>query len=107
MHVSRILDIANDYRLLADIIDSRSYFYALDVAALAGRREYFNLEKWLENTTAAQGSAFVRAALEFVGHKVRHDLARQDQEVAQSTEASTVSLTAPIVATYLRALRSQ
>lgn len=106
LNVTRILDIANDFKLLPDILDQRPFYFALDVAALAGRREYLNLEKWLETSTTEHGSVFVRAALEFVGHKVRHDLGRQDQDVQQNSEP-TMSLTAPIVATFLRALRSQ
>ena len=101
------MDIAHEYKLLGDILDSESYFFALDVAALAGKKEYLYLEKWLETSTSSRGSTFVRAALEFVGHKVRHDLSRQDQDVAQSTQPTTLAIPAPIIATFLRALRSQ
>ena len=108
MNANRIVDIAADFSLLSDILeDQEAYFFSLDVASLAGRREILNLEKWLETATAEKGSTFVRAALDFVGHKVRHDLARQDQDTAQGSEPTTLSLAAPIIATFLRALRSQ
>jgi len=107
MNANRILDIAADFSLLSDILeDQEAYFFSLDIASLAGRREILNLEKWLETATAEKGSTFVRAALDFVGHKVRHDLARQDQDTAQASEPTTLSLAAPIIATFLRALRS-
>lgn len=106
LNVSRVLDIGDDFKLLGDLLSLQPHYFALDVAALAGRREILNLEKWLETSVVNNGSEFVRAALEFVGHKVRHDLDRQDQEM-QNQDPTTSSLTAAIVATFLRALRSQ
>jgi CCR4-NOT transcription complex subunit 1 len=93
--------------MLADLLQDKTDFFALDAACYAARHEYIDLERWLENAITSDGSGFVRAALDFVGHKVRHDLNRQDQAVQQGSEPSTLSVTAPIIATFLRALRSQ
>lgn len=107
LNVTRVLEIAHDFKLLRDILEASPDYYALDVAALAGRKEYIDDERWLESAVATHGSVFVRAALEFVGAKVRHDLNRQDQDVQQASDPTTVSLTASTIATFLRTLRAQ
>lgn len=107
LDIGRVVDIAHDFGMLADILLEKTDSFALDAACYAARHDFIDLEKWLENAITADGSTFVRAALDFVGHKVRHDLSRQDQAVQQGSEPSTLSITAPIIATFLRALRSQ
>lgn len=105
INVSRILDVAQDLKILDLVLELRPYFLALDLAALASRREYLNLDKWLSNSIGSQGGVFVRATLEFVGHKVRHDLQRQEQDAPG--EPTTLSLSAATVALFMRALRLQ
>ncbi|KAI5474877.1 CCR4-NOT transcription complex subunit 1 [Pseudohyphozyma bogoriensis] len=103
INVSRILDVAQDLKILDLVLDLRPFFLALDLAALASRREYLNLDKWLTGSIATHGGAFVRATLEFVGHKVQHDLRRQELDPPEPT---TLSLSAATVAIFMRALRS-
>ncbi|KDE03641.1 hypothetical protein MVLG_05891 [Microbotryum lychnidis-dioicae p1A1 Lamole] len=103
MNVSRILDIAQDLKALDLVLELRPFFLALDLASLASRREYLNLEKWLGGQMTAQGGVFVRATLEFIGHKVGHDLHRQELDPAP--EPTTLSLGAATVALFMRALR--
>ncbi|KAM0747379.1 Not1-domain-containing protein [Meredithblackwellia eburnea MCA 4105] len=103
INVSRILDIAQDLKILDLVLELRPFFLALDVAAVASRREFLNLEKWLTNSISTHGTAFLRATLDFVKHKVQHDLRRQE---ADPPEATTLSISAVTVATFMRALRS-
>lgn len=103
VNVSRILDVAQDLKILDVVLDLRPFSLSLDLAALASRREYLNLDKWLSNSIATHGGVFVRATLEFVGHKVRHDLQRQELDPAP--EPTTLSLSANTVAMFMRALR--
>lgn len=105
MNISRILDIAQELKVLDMILELRPFFLSLDLAALASRREYLNLDKWLASTIAANGGVFVRSTLEFVGHKVTHDLHRQEMDPAP--EPTTLSLSATTVAMFMRALRLQ
>lgn len=105
INVSRILDVAQDLKILDLVLDLRPFFLSLDLAALASRREYLNLDKWLAGSIAAHGGVFVRATLEFIGHKVKHDLARQ--ELDPPPEPTTLSLNAATVAIFMRALRLQ
>lgn len=105
MNVSRILDVAQDLKILDLVLDLRPFPLSLDLAALASRREYLNLDKWLANSIATHGGVFVRATLAFIGSKVRHDLQRQGLD--PSPEPTTLSLSAAIVAIFMRALRLQ
>ena len=105
INVSRILDVAQDLKILDLVLELRPFFLALDLAALASRREYLNLDKWLASSIAALGGVFVRATLEFVGHKVRHDLVRQ--ELDPPPEPTTLTLSAVTVALFMKALRLQ
>lgn len=105
INVSRILDVAQDLKILDLVLELRPFFLALDLAASASRREYLNLDKWLASSIDQLGGVFVRATLEFVGHKVRHDLLRQELDPAP--EPTTLTLSAATVALFMRALRLQ
>ncbi|KAK4047270.1 CCR4-NOT core subunit cdc39 [Microbotryomycetes sp. JL221] len=105
MNISRIVDVAQELKLLDVVLELQPTFLALDAAALAGRREFLNLEKWLTNALAAHGEPFVRTVLEFLSHKARHDLQRQEFE--PSPPPTTLSLSAQTVALFIRSLRMQ
>lgn len=102
INVARILDVAQDLKILDALLDIRPFTLALDLAALASRREYLNLEKWLQSSISLHGNDFIRTALEFLDNKVKDDLSRQDPQA----EHKFILLTVSAVATFLRVLRS-
>lgn len=105
MNVTRIVDIAQDLKALDEVLDSlRPFELALDMAALASRREYLNLDKWLTSQIKSHGGGLVRATLEFVGHKVGHELNRQEMEM--QVEPTTLALNAATIAIFMRVLRA-
>ncbi|GAA5970047.1 hypothetical protein JCM3765_004764 [Sporobolomyces pararoseus] len=105
MNVTRIVDIAQDLKALDEILDNlRPFELVLDMAALASRREYLNLDKWLTSQIKSHGGGLVRATLEFVGHKVGHELNRQEMEI--STEPTTLAFNAATIAIFMRVLRA-
>jgi len=106
MNVTRIVDIAQDLKALDEILDSlRPFELALDMAALASRREYLNLDKWLTSQIKSHGGGLVRATLEFVGHKVGHELNRQEMEM--QVEPTTLALNAATIAILMRVSRAK
>lgn len=105
MNVTRIIDIAQDLKMLDQILELRPFVLALDLAALASRREYLNLDKWLTGQIQQHGGQLVRATLEFVGHKVQHELRRQ--ELDHPPEPTTLALNAATIAIFMRVLRAQ
>jgi CCR4-NOT transcription complex subunit 1 len=74
--------------------------FALDLAALASRREYLNLEKWLADSYALHGDAFTHAIMEFLDHKVKSDMSRD-----AGAELRTLSLNAQTIAIFISFLR--
>ncbi|GAA6057943.1 hypothetical protein JCM3770_004447 [Rhodotorula araucariae] len=104
MNVTRIVDIAQDLKALDEVLSLRPFVLALDLAALASRREYLNLDKWLATQMQQHGAQLVRATLEFVGHKVQHELRRQEMD--HPPEPTTLALNAATIAVFMRVLRA-
>ncbi|KDQ13139.1 hypothetical protein BOTBODRAFT_188668 [Botryobasidium botryosum FD-172 SS1] len=102
LNITRILDIAQDLKILDSLLEVRPFGFALDVAALASRREYLNLDKWLADNVNAHGEAFTRAVMDFLELKISSELQRQDPQVEQRT----MSLNPQTVAIFIRVLRS-
>lgn len=102
MNVSRILDVAQEVKIVDRLLESHSFFFAMDLAALASRRDLLDLDKWLQEQINRNGSEFIRSALEFIDAKVKDDLSKQEPQA----EHTSVPLTVHTVATFLRVLRS-
>lgn len=66
LHITRILDISQDLRCLSDLLDFQTAPFVLDVAALAARREYLNLDKWLQEMINKHGNDFVMETYRFL-----------------------------------------
>ena len=99
--LSRILDIAQELKALPQILESKPYFFAMDLAALASRRDFLNLEKWLQDRIRVSGVEFVRSALQFLHEKILAAFARSDK--AQTMKPS-VPLSAEVISTIGRVL---
>ncbi|KAK0539323.1 CCR4-NOT core subunit cdc39 [Tilletia horrida] len=101
-NVNRLLDVAQDLKILDALLKIQPSHLALDIAALASRREYLNLDKWLQDNIGESGSAFIQTTLEFVDSKVKDELARPDPQAEQNFQPLLVQT----VAIFLRVLRS-
>ncbi|KAJ1569392.1 hypothetical protein HK405_005645 [Cladochytrium tenue] len=100
--LSRILDVAQEMKALSQILETKSYPFAIDLAALASRRDYLNLEKWLQDRIRLDGNVFIRATLEFLREKVASQLMRPDATAIPNA----VPLSVQVVAIFLRILQS-
>jgi CCR4-NOT transcription complex subunit 1 len=83
----------------------RPFGFALDVAALASRREYLNLDKWLLDNVANHGAEFLHAVLEFVEEKVQTE--KLIRLADPQPEARTMSLNPNTITIILRMLRNR
>jgi CCR4-NOT transcription complex subunit 1 len=97
--LSRILDLAQEIKILPQILETKPFNFSIDLAALASRREYLNLEKWLLDHIKEEGTGFLVACLEFLREKVTAKLVRQ--------EKASVPLSLDVAAIFLRILFSQ
>eukprot|EP00004_Rigifila_ramosa_P003722 TRINITY_DN1396_c0_g1_i5.p1 TRINITY_DN1396_c0_g1~~TRINITY_DN1396_c0_g1_i5.p1 ORF type:complete len:1958 (-),score=482.55 TRINITY_DN1396_c0_g1_i5:140-5680(-) len=91
--VKRLLDLASDLRALPVIIErADSPMFVLDMASLAARRDFLNLEKWLADRFASAGNTFLGNCLQFLRERS-----------AQSSKPSP-ALVPEILAVYLKFL---
>ncbi|KAJ3103919.1 hypothetical protein HDU97_009731 [Phlyctochytrium planicorne] len=101
--LSRVLDIAQEIKALPQFLEAKPFSFAIDLAALASRRDYLNLEKWLQDRIRLDGNAFVRACLDFLSDKVS---SQSRPENATSLHQS-VPLSVDVVAIFLTILHSR
>jgi CCR4-NOT transcription complex subunit 1 len=79
--------------------------FALDVAALALRRKYLNLDKWLADNVNTHGAEFLHAVITFL------ELKAQNEKTARlsdpSAETRTIALSPQTITMFLRILRTR
>ncbi|RPB11593.1 Not1-domain-containing protein [Morchella conica CCBAS932] len=100
LNITRILDISQDLRCLSDLLEAQNAIFVLDVASLAARREYLNLEKWLQEMINKYEGEFVMQCYRFLHIKA-------DAEYTQAREGgkpTMVSLRVGPVHTFLTLL---
>ena len=68
--LSRILDVAQDLKALSLMLNGQPFPFVIDLAILASRREYLNLEKWLTDKIREHGEVFVAATVKFLQRKI-------------------------------------
>eukprot|EP01114_Cavostelium_apophysatum_P013415 TRINITY_DN3247_c0_g1_i5.p1 TRINITY_DN3247_c0_g1~~TRINITY_DN3247_c0_g1_i5.p1 ORF type:complete len:2234 (+),score=701.16 TRINITY_DN3247_c0_g1_i5:75-6776(+) len=65
--LSRILEIATqDLKALPQILDARPFFFSIDLASLASRREFLLLEKWVQEKIGEHGDTFIKACVYYI-----------------------------------------
>lgn len=82
------------------MLDSSNYAFASELAALASRREYLNLEKWLKDKISLEGLSFVEAVLSFLDAK----LVQHAQQGQPAQGVGRVNLSVETLALFLRVL---
>ena len=86
------------------LLDVRPFIFALDVAALASRREYLNLDKWLADNITQHGATFLRAIIDFLDVKTTSE---KNSRVMESPDPRTMALNPQTIAIFLRVLRNR
>lgn len=64
--LSRILDVAQDLKSLSMLLNGTPFAFVIDLAALASRREYLKLDKWLSDKIREHGEPFIQACVTFL-----------------------------------------
>ena len=120
LNITRILDVAQDLKvrfpfifvrssserhsqILDSLLEVRPFTFGLDVAALASRREYLNLDKWLADNVTNHGAEFLHALIEFLEVKMESERMAKMTEV----ESPTMVLNPQTITVFLRTLRNQ
>ena len=123
LNITRILDVAQDLKvkyqltsltssqnsfvtkILESLLEVRPFTFALDVAALASRREYLNLDKWLADNVANYGAEFLGSLIRFLEQKMDNEKTCRLSDPAG--ESRTMSLNPSTITIMLRVLRNQ
>lgn len=67
MNLSRVLDITQEVKeSLMPIVDCEDYYFAVNLAILAGKRDFLHYDVWLQRRIAEVGSPFIKALLKYV-----------------------------------------
>ncbi|KAI6043010.1 Not1-domain-containing protein [Pisolithus marmoratus] len=104
LNITRILDVAQDLKILENLLEVRPFTFALDVAALASRREYLNLDKWLADNVASHGAEFLHSMIVFLEVKMESEKVSRVSD--PPVDSRTMSLSPQTVAIFLRILRN-
>ncbi|KAI0928230.1 hypothetical protein AcW2_004306 [Taiwanofungus camphoratus] len=104
LNITRILDVAQDLKILDSLLEVRPFTFALDVAALASRREYLNLDKWLADNVTAHGADFLHSVIAFLDLKMDSEKATRISDPV--VEHRTMPLNPQTITIFLRVLRN-
>ena len=109
--VSRLLDVCQELRALSEVLEATPAPFCLELAALAARREYLNLEKWLCDQFAGRGVTFMQASVSFLDAKLREDgngghqsKDEKDNGANGSTIKPSISISVETLAIFLKVL---
>jgi CCR4-NOT transcription complex subunit 1 len=91
------------FQILESLLEVRPFTFALDVAALASRREYLNLDKWLADNVASHGAEFLHAVILFLDQKMEAE--KMSRVADPGVETRTMTLNAQTITIFLRTLR--
>ncbi|KAJ4501745.1 Not1-domain-containing protein [Lentinula lateritia] len=104
LNITRILDVAQDLKILEALLEVRPFGFALDVAALASRREYLNLDKWLMDNVSNHGAEFLHSVLMFLEEKMQSE--KTIRLADPQPESRTMPLNPNTITIILRMLRN-
>eukprot|EP00761_Pharyngomonas_kirbyi_P006841 gb/GECH01006850.1/.p1 GENE.gb/GECH01006850.1/~~gb/GECH01006850.1/.p1 ORF type:complete len:2071 (+),score=422.78 gb/GECH01006850.1/:1-6213(+) len=93
----RILDIAQELKIIQSLLNVKNYIFSIDLASLAALRDHVNLEKWLSEQIQELKDPFVMECLSFLDFKVN-----SGRNYAQEDWASSVNISIEIIATFFQ-----
>nr|XP_025640967.1 CCR4-NOT transcription complex subunit 1 isoform X1 [Arachis hypogaea] len=64
--VTRIVDICQELKILSSVLEVIPSYYSIRLAAVASRKEFLDLEKWLSNNLSMYMDVFFEECLKFV-----------------------------------------
>lgn len=105
-NTSRILDVCQELKYLPDVLDHIPFDFAAELASLASRREYLNLEKWLKDKISSDGISFVKSIIKYLNMKLTLQKNQGGGGGGGSTASSsgTVTLSVETLVLYFRVL---
>ncbi|KAG4305375.1 hypothetical protein PORY_000931 [Pneumocystis oryctolagi] len=98
--INQILNIAQDLKIKDSLLKLQPYSFSIDLAVSASKRQYLNLEKWLQDNINENHDFFIRACLDYLNHKSSLE---NNQQFSDGSSVAT-RLRIEAVASFLRIL---
>ncbi|KTW28870.1 hypothetical protein T552_01499 [Pneumocystis carinii B80] len=98
--INQILNISEDLKIKDSLLKLRPYSFSIDFAAQASKRQYLNLEKWLQDNINENHDFFIRACLDYLNFKSSLENTQQFSD----TSSPATRLRIETVAIFLRVL---
>ena len=71
MNLSRVLDITQEVKeSLMPIVDCEDYYFAVNLAILAGKRDFLHYDVWLQRRISDVGTPFIKALLKYIKENI-------------------------------------
>ncbi len=86
-------------------METKYYHFAIDLASLASRRDYLNLDKWLQDHIKSDGEPFLTACLEFLDEKVTQKLYPEEKNMYRQSvllSPDTVLIFIKVIKFYIK-----
>ncbi|XP_061369489.1 uncharacterized protein LOC133312337 [Gastrolobium bilobum] len=64
--ITRIVDICQELKILSSVVEVIPSYYGIRLAAVASKKEFLDLEKWLSNNLTAYKDLFFEECLKFI-----------------------------------------
>lgn len=104
--LSRLLDVAHDIKALSPILEIRPFAFAIDLAALASRREYLNLEKWLQDRINEHQLEFVVACLSYLKEKKKAYAKNSSSTKGSNANSAVAALSADTLGVFFTVMQA-
>lgn len=67
MNLSRVLDITQEVKdSLMPILECEDFYFAVNLAILAGKRDFLHYDVWLQRRINDVGTPFIKALLKYI-----------------------------------------
>lgn len=86
MNLSRVLDITQEVKdSLMPILECEDFYFAVNLAILAGKRDFLHYDVWLQRRINDVGTPFIKALLKYI----KEHIVSQIQEYKTRTPDAT------------------
>ncbi len=86
MNLSRVLDITQEVKeSLMPIVDCEDYYFAVNLAILAGKRDFLHYDVWLQKRINEVGSPFIKAMLKYIKEHITLPISEYSRRAQQDT----------------------
>jgi CCR4-NOT transcription complex subunit 1 len=78
-YISRILDVCQELKAMNTILETAPFSLSIELAAIAARRDFLNLEKWLQDNLTIHRDSFFQACLKFLRERTLDEVRVEGQ----------------------------